>query len=282
MLDAEKHIALLCNPTAQKALRLGDLIAVELRQRNIRHSIFTAYWPQLWSGITEAWIIGGDGTMNFFANTCPDFQLPIALFAGGTGNDLHHLLYGKISPAQQIDRVLQSEIKWIDAGICNGKLFLNGVGIGFDGAVVKTLLSGKTFSGKAAYLHAILKNIFHYRSQPVSIHCNDALLETKNFMISIANGRSYGGGFQVAPKASVTDGLLDVMSVENVSLLQRLRYLPVIEKGKHLHLPFINYQQTESVRITSGQLLSAHRDGEYFSADVFEIAVLKKRFAFRY
>jgi len=38
-------------------------------------------------------------------------------------------------------------------------------------------------------------------------------------MISVANGSRYGGGFQVAPKASVTDGLIDVMLVEKVNTL---------------------------------------------------------------
>ncbi len=57
----EKHIALVCNPTpeADKAFRLTDQIAVGLTNRQVKHSIFTVYWPQVWGDITDVWIIGG-------------------------------------------------------------------------------------------------------------------------------------------------------------------------------------------------------------------------------
>ena len=259
---------------------MADEIAAILQTKNISFSLFTAYWPTVWDGFTEAWLVGGDGTVNFFINHYPAFQLPIALFVGGTGNDLHAMLYGKRTLAQQIETFSNPHAKWIDAGVCNGQLFLNGIGIGFDGAVVKRLAGQQKRKGKASYLFAILKQIFSYREQSCTLSYDGITLTKDCFMISVANGSRYGGGFQVAPKASVTDGLIDVMLVEKVNTLTRLRYLPVIERGKHLHLPFIKYQQTKRVLIKSDAPLHAHRDGEYFSDTIFEIDVLEKRFAF--
>jgi diacylglycerol kinase family enzyme len=101
-------------------------------------------------------------------------------------------------------------------------------------------------------------------------------------MISVANAKRYGGGFLVAPRSSVDDGLLDLSIVGKISPLKRIRYLPVIEKGEHLELPFISYQQTPVVKITSPQNLHAHLDGEYMFAREFDISLLPGRFSFLY
>jgi diacylglycerol kinase family enzyme len=61
----------------------------------------------------------------------------------------------------------------------------------------------------------------------------------------------------------------------------RLRYLPVIEKGKHLHLPFIHHFNAKKILIESGSLILAHADGEPFSAVKLEIEILPAHYLFR-
>jgi diacylglycerol kinase family enzyme len=99
-------------------------------------------------------------------------------------------------------------------------------------------------------------------------------------MINIANGKAYGGGFKVAPKANIEDGLLDLNIVGEIASFKRFYYIPVIEKGKHLDLSFIQYHHTKKVEINSANALPAHMDGEYFSSDHFIIECLPKRFSF--
>jgi diacylglycerol kinase (ATP) len=98
----------------------------------------------------------------------------------------------------------------------------------------------------------------------------------------VANAKRYGGGFLVAPRALVNDGLLDLAIVGKISPLKRMRYLPVIEKGAHLELPFIRYDQAPVVKITSPQNLHAHLDGEYMFASEFDISLSPGRFSFLY
>ena len=99
-------------------------------------------------------------------------------------------------------------------------------------------------------------------------------------MINIANGKAYGGGFKVAPKASITDGLLDLNIAGEIAAFKRLYYIPIIQKGKHLELSFIQYHQTNKAQIKSAVSLPAHIDGEYFTTDNFIIKCLPKRFSF--
>jgi len=284
MFHSHKHIALVCNPTAanKKALQVSDSIAVLLTGMDVRHSTFTTYWPTVWDDFTEVWIIGGDGTVNWFINQYPDIQLPLSVFAGGTGNDFHWMLYGDLSLETQAELVLEGEPRKIDAGVCNGRLFLNGVGIGFDGAVVKDLLGKKKLAGKASYLLSILKHIVGYHEKPCTLQLPDETITQDCFMISVANARRYGGGFHVAPKALLTDGVLDVNIVGRISSLKRMRYLPVIEKGEHLELPFVRYCHTSKIKISAEAVLHAHMDGEYVSDKNFQIDVLPKRFSFIY
>jgi diacylglycerol kinase (ATP) len=282
--NPEKHIALVCNPTPEneKALRITNSIEVLLSGMDIAHRVFVATWPAGFEEFTEVWIIGGDGTINHFINQYPTIQLPLVLFGGGSGNDFHWMLYKDKMPEQQVEQVLQGSPQSIDAGICNEKLFLNGVGIGFDGAIVHDLLGRKKLAGKASYLLSILKQIVGYHEKPCMLEMPDETIQRDCFMISVANGRRYGGGFHVAPRAVLTDGLLDVNIIGRISPIRRMRYLPVIEKGEHLGLDFIQYKQVSKVTIRSSVPVHAHIDGEYLCSDFFEMEVLPKRFSFIY
>lgn len=282
--DAEKHIALVCNPTREndKSLSVANSIELLLTGMDISHRIFIEKWPERFDDFTEVWIIGGDGTINFFVNQYPNLQLPLAVFSGGSGNDFHWMLYDDKNVEQQVEQVLQGSVHLIDAGVCNGKLFLNGVGIGFDGAIVHDLLGKKKLAGKASYLLSILKNIVGYHEKPCLVQMPGETIKQDCFMISVANGKRYGGGFHVAPNAEISDALLDVNIVGKISPLKRVKYLPVIEKGEHLDLDFIKYRQTKKIIIRSSTKLHAHLDGEYLSENFFEIEVLPKRFSFIY
>jgi diacylglycerol kinase (ATP) len=277
-----KHIALICNPTFEneKALKTADDVAKLLRQKEIRTSIFIKEWPTAWDGITGAWIFGGDGTLYHFINQYPDIQIPLSAFRAGSGNDFHWMLYGDISHAEQTERLLQGNTQAIDAGTCNGKLFLNGVGIGFDGAIVKDLLGKKKVAGKSSYLITILKNIIAYREGFYNIDLGSKGLSQDCFMISVANGQRYGGGFKVAPRASLIDGLLDVNIISKVSPFKRLKLLPVVERGEHLDLPVVSYHQKEKLIIKTSTEVHAHLDGEYLFAKEFHFNVLPKKFVF--
>lgn len=281
---ASKYIALLCNPAREneKALRMTNSIDILLAGMDVRHRVFASAWPDNLDVFTEVWIIGGDGTLNWFINAYPSIQIPLVVFGGGSGNDFWWMMYGDTTIEQQVERVLQGQKQPVDAGSCNGKLFLNGVGIGFDGAIVYDLLGKKKLAGKRSYLLSILKHIVGYREKYCEIETEDEMIRQDCFMISVANGIRYGGGFHVAPRASLYDGLLDIVIIGRISPLKRLKYLPVIEKGAHEELDFVTYRQVSGITIRSDQTLHAHVDGEYLSGNHFKIDLLPGRFTFIY
>jgi diacylglycerol kinase (ATP) len=264
-----------------KAVKLAAAIQAILTQKKITSQIFTEKeWDARLYQFDQVWIAGGDGTVNYFVNQFNDIKIPLCIFNGGTGNDFYALLYGKTTVEEQIERVLRSAPKPIDAGKCNERYFLNGVGIGFDGAVAKGLQGVNKLGGKTSFMLAVLKHILFYKEQQYIISSAEKRVEGKFMMISIANGTRYGGGFFVAPLAKSDDGLFDTILVKPLSVFKRLRYLPVIEKGKHLDLPFIDYYNTQKIIITSDQPIQSHLDGEYLESNEFTIEILPAYFNF--
>lgn len=280
-----KNISILSNQLAGagQSVILAKKISVELSAKQIPHSLFKETWPDDFNDFTDVWIVGGDGTLNYFVNLYPEIKLPLVIFNGGTGNDFHWLLYGKISFEEQLQLVLSAEPKPIDLGRCNEKFFINGVGVGFEGEVAKSLTGKKKRAGKASFMTMILKKIFSYRSASYQIKVDRKFFPKKKYlMIDVSNGSRAGGGFHIAPGSKVDDGLFDVVLVDAIHSIKRLRWLPVIEKGKHLNLSFIHHSRAKNIIIESKQVIQFHLDGEYYSSDKLEIEILPGKLLFRY
>jgi diacylglycerol kinase family enzyme len=96
-----------------------------------------------------------------------------------------------------------------------------------------------------------------------------------------ANGQYTGGGFRVAPGADLSDGKLDMVVIGEISLLQRLFYLPRIRKGNHIGLSFVRAARFTNMEIETGRPLQAHMDGELMLSSTYRIEVLPGRFQCR-
>jgi diacylglycerol kinase (ATP) len=280
-----QHIAIVCNQLAGagKAVTVAQKILAELSNKKIPHSFFKETWPADFNDFTDVWIVGGDGTLNYFVNHYPEIKLPLVVFNGGTGNDFHWLLYGEMNFEEQLQLALSAAPKPIDLGKCNEKFFINGVGVGFDGEVAKSLTGKKKKAGKASFMAMIIRKIFSYRSASYCITIDDkAVYEKKYLIIDVSNGSRAGGGFHIAPQAKADDGLFDVVLINALAPLLRLRWLPVIEKGKHLDLPFIYHTKAKKVIVESNEPVCFHLDGEFYKNDKLEIKMLPGSLLFRY
>ncbi len=282
--NTERTIAVLVNPAAGKgrAKISAEKVAEKLRNIGVGMKLYFTQWPETLTGFSDVFLVGGDGTLNYFINAYPVCNLPVSLFAAGSGNDFAWKLNGKRTWEESFDIAMNGDVIPVDAGNCNKRYFINGVGIGFDGEVVKSMGRKRFISaGHIAYLITVLKEILFYKSKTVRIIMDSVHTNSKVFMISIANGSRYGGGFLVAPHAIVDDGLLDAVTVNKLGLLARLKYLPAIERGKHLHLSFMHATKCKTIRIDCDTIIAAHLDGELMEAASFDIRILPGLFHFR-
>jgi diacylglycerol kinase (ATP) len=283
-MNEQRRIAVVCNPDSGKGKPTKLLPGFEqfLQQHTIAYKVFGKDLPSSLNGFTDLIIMGGDGTINYTINHFKQISVPIGIVSCGTGNDFSDLIFGKHATHDPFHTAVFASPKPVDAGRCNERLFLNGAGIGFDGWVVKKSLGKKFFTGIAAYYSTVISLLFFYRESEIVLSIDGQQSNTNLFMLSAANGKTYGGGFKVAPRADINDGVLEVVVVDKISLFKRLRYLPVIEKGKHLDLPFILYKQAKTISVESQVPLQAHLDGEYLISSTFEISILPQYYQIRY
>ncbi|MEO6219024.1 MAG: diacylglycerol kinase family protein [Ginsengibacter sp.] len=276
-------VVLLINPLpAKKRMQMANGIINALSEKKISFTSFAGEWPVDVNIYKEAWIIGGDGTLNYFLNFYKNIHIPIVIFKGGTGNDFAWKLYGKMGIMDQINYVLDALPRQVDAATCNGQVFINGAGIGFDGEVLRSVKKIRFLDGHLGYLWVVLQKIFSFEEYKYKIKFNDRILTEKFLLVIITNSSRVGGGFMVSPLASITDRKLNMVLCRPLSLIKRLLNLPIIEKGKHLHKKFIVHEEIESVKILCEQETFAQLDGELISGKSFNITVMPERYLFKY
>lgn len=284
MNSQNKLIAVVVNPAAGagNSRVVARSVTQRLTREGMPHTIFMEDWPTSFFGYTDLWLIGGDGTLHEFINRYPDLSIPITILKGGSGNDFNWLLFGEKSLDEMMDAGLNADARKIDVGLCNGRYFINGLGIGFDGSVARQLTHTSKKPGITSYWRAVIRQLLIYRERNYQIVCDDQEYTGKKLLLNIMNGQRSGGGFWVAPGAQPDDGLLQALIVNPLSFWKRIWYLPMIEKGRHTRLPFVSFFSTRRMVVSSLQLMDAHLDGEYLQAQQFEISIVPGKFWFRY
>jgi YegS/Rv2252/BmrU family lipid kinase len=242
--------------------------------------LFHKIWPSDLQNFDLVWVMGGDGTFNYFVNQYPTCSIPIGLFEGGTGNDFYWKVFGKISKKEHLDHILDGNIKSFDAGQVNDMIFLNGVGIGIEGDVLKSMQAIRFIGGALGYYLAAIPQLFKFKSYEITFDRGGKTIVKKVFLCMIFNSSRAGGGFHFFPMASIQDGLLDMMLCNPIAVIKRLFYMPLIQKGMHVHYPFLEFSTIQSTKIQCNRVLSAAVDGEILEANAFDFKILPAKFKY--
>lgn len=259
----------------QSAKGKAKKIAESLYALNSKLHLFSDdLWPSHLDDYSEIWLIGGDGTVNYFINKYENVNIPLVIFPGGTGNDIHWKLYGNLNWKDQYKLIDKLHTTKVDIGYCNQYRFLNGIGIGFDGEVLKSMKAIRSIGGHLGYLLVVLKNIFTFKEVNYSLDYNGKSFYQQCLLLSVANSSRTGGGFLVSPKADVYDGWLNLFYCKPLGYFKRLSSLPKVEKGTHLDLPFVEHELLKNITIRSPYVIAAQVDGELIESDVFNIHVV--------
>lgn len=266
-----KRVAFLINPS--KRDRLDAYVQWVKSCVSCDIFIFDKQWPASLDEFDEVWVMGGDGTFNYFVNAYQSCDKPIALFKGGTGNDFYWKLFGDMSREMHLKSILDAHVEAIDAGQVNEMLFLNGVGIGIEGEVLAAMDAIRWIGGALGYYLAAIPALFRFKSYEIQ-------RAKPVFLCMVFNSSRAGGGFLFFPSANVQDGELDMLTCDPLPVWKRLFYMPIIQSGGHVPLPFIKFSKIKSERIVCNRVLRAQVDGEVLVSDTFEFKILPAKFNF--
>ena len=275
------------NSRSGKGAQIWKEIRQVLRQRKVSYkSYFTAYRGHaisLASKITEESsepltlvAVGGDGTIQEVLTGIRDLSsVTFGYIPTGSGNDFCRSMNLPQEPLKALDLILgrHNVIEMDVPSISykkNRSRFAISCGIGFDAAVchevgitpMKKVLN-RFGLGKLVYLFVALKQLLFLTPSTVSLNM-DGQQRTwaKVYFAAIMNQKYEGGGFKFCPKASPSDGTLDVIVVEGLSKLKVLFCLPTAFFGKHTGFRGIHIYQCKKVSVKSALPLAVHKDGE--------------------
>lgn len=164
-------------------------------------------------GVDVVVAIGGDGTVNEVARAIVHSSTALGIIPCGSGNGLARHLLLPLNVRKAIEVINRCEIRQLDYGIINDYPFFCTCGMGFDAFVsMKFAEAGKR--GPITYVENVLREGLKYEPETYTIEDENGTLQYKAFLISCANASQYGNNAYIAPQASMSDGLMDVIIME--------------------------------------------------------------------
>ncbi|MDG3583947.1 diacylglycerol/lipid kinase family protein [Galbibacter pacificus] len=218
---------------------------------------------------------GGDGTINEVASVLVNSQCILGIIPIGSGNGLaSHLNIPKnIEKALMI--IKHQVTNKIDVGICNGNYFFSNTGFGFDAKVIRNYegFNGRTLK---SYLKACAVTFFNdKKDDSLVVTINGTKMYKDPFLIFASNSNELGYNFSLTPKASLKDGLLDVLIIPKMQKLQLVWFGIMLIFKRHLSIKGVVSYQTNKLDIirNKGKYLESQMDGEYKILEEIKVSI---------
>ncbi len=292
-----RHIIYIINPISGAGAKqeLTQQIEKATREQKIPFQLF----PSVASGdytflipiiqeqkITDVVIAGGDGTVSQVVNSLMECPVNFGIIPCGSGNGLAYTAKIPKQPLKALEVIFAGRSSAIDGFYINDQFGCMLCGLGFDAKVAHDF-SRQPKRGLTSYIKQVVKSFFSATIYSFEISINSKSFKTEAYFISVANSNQFGNNFTIAPEASLTDGLLDIVIVTNQSRLAVLLELFKQVRGKNkLQTRAIGekkkgilYFQTEKLEIRNLSSAPLHIDGDPAETpDKLKIAVKKKCF----
>lgn len=221
--------------------------------------------------------VGGDGTWSNVANGILRTGVPakLGLVPGGTGCDLAKSLGIPPRDVAACARIiLEGHARAIDVGRIEDKHFLNVAGFGYDVAVIEDSWNVAYLEGAPLYLYCAVRQLHSFRGFFVDLEADGRKLGRQELlMLILANGRIFGGGFRIAPRADLSDGVLDAAAFANMGLLARVGIMARLLSGTHESAREVSPARAACFHLRFDAPPTYETDGEWNRAKSAEITV---------
>ena len=212
---------------------------------------------------------GGDGTIHEVANGVAGFpNAAMTAIPTGTGNDFLKNFGADAAKFADADNLWDGDVFPLDLIDCNGKLCLTIACNGIDARIADSVhqYSGSPMlNGRGSYLASVAMNfLFRPIGRHWKVFLDDEVLEDDFALVSMCNGRYYGGGSMPVPEARMDDGVLHTVLIKNVSKVTFARLFAPYSAGEYRKLPadLIRVSTANVVRIQSAGDIVTCVDGE--------------------
>jgi len=211
--------------------------------------------------------VGGDGTLTRILQGIIGTKNKLGVIPAGSGNDTYRTI-----------KMLPEGENLVDIAKINNTHFINVACTGLDAEVGNNIdiLRKTKIPTSQLYNASIIYTFVKYKFKKIKIKTVVKEIEDSYSIFSICNGGYYGGGFNIAPKSLITDGLLDIYYVEKMPKIKIIPLLLKLKKGKHEGKRRIHKFRTNHVELDLEEEITFNIDGEKLVDKHFVIDILPK------
>lgn len=227
-------------------------------------------------GIDFVVAVGGDGTVNEVARSIVQSDTALGIIPCGSGNGMARHLMLPVNIRRAIEVINMHATHELDYGLINGHPFFCTCGMGFDAYIsMKFAEAGKR--GPVTYLENILREGIKYKPEVYEITDGNATSVHKAFLISCANASQYGNNAYIAPQASMSDGLLDVIIMKPFDIVDAPQIsIDMFNKTLDKNTKIKTFK-TKSIHIHRQKAGLIHYDGDPIMTDAdVDISIVSK------
>jgi YegS/Rv2252/BmrU family lipid kinase len=246
-------------PALQQALREAGAEQRVIETRDMGHATHAARDA---SGRGEVVVaLGGDGLVGKLAGALRG-SAPLGVVPAGRGNDFARAL-GIPEDIESATRVLLDGVrKALDLGEANGQPFACIASLGYDSEANRLANDVKFLRGNLVYTYAGIRALLAWRPAHFTVRLDEREYRFEGYTVAAANTGYYGGGMHMAPGADPSDGMLEVITVEQVSKPRFLANLPKVFKGTHVEEDGVNVHRAHKVEISADRPFDVYADGD--------------------
>lgn len=229
--------------------------------------------------------MGGDGTFQALANAAFGADVLLGVLPVGAGNDFASALGLPGDPMKSAEAILQGTPRFVDlvrvrTGDGRTRLYAGGGGIGLDARAMHYSNGPyRRIPGRMRYIASALRALVGFVPVEVRVNLPGSDLiphESKVLLAAVLNSPTYGAGVQLAPGATLDDGLLHVVLIEDLGALEILRLLPRLIGSGELRTSRVKRWQVSKVRLTTRNPTVFHGDGEILGSTPVEIELVPR------
>ncbi|MFO7549373.1 MAG: diacylglycerol kinase family protein [Acidimicrobiia bacterium] len=226
-------------------------------------------------------VVGGDGTVGLAAEALALAGLPepplLGVLPAGSGCDLLRT-FGLPSDLQAAAAHLRGDRTYLmDLGVIEGsfgrRVFANIAQAGVGAAAAETAPKVPRSFGSLRYPVAFAARLPRFPRAEVEIRGEHRTHRASALAVIFANGQFFAGGWNIAPKATMVDGLLDVQVISALKR-QAPALVPKIIKGVHLGHPSVRRFSLDRLRLETSIPWPVEADGDYLGRTPVEVGVL--------
>jgi diacylglycerol kinase (ATP) len=219
-------------------------------------------------------VVGGDGALNEVANGLTGLAGPpaLALLPHGTGGDFARTFGIPSDVGEAALIAVGGDTQAVDLGHITYRawdgheaeaVFANVASAGMSGAIAQRAnRTSKAMGAKASYLWATFAVFAGWSAVEMRLTVDDESRSGKMFDVVVANGRYFGGGMKMCPDAMPADGLLDVVTIGDVTKRDLVMTMPKIYRGTHLPHPRAEALRGRLVTLETDEPVPVELDGE--------------------